>query len=550
MILFSKLFHDLDELTKTNARLDRLEEYFQTASPEESIWVVWFLSGNRIKRAVKTGELRMFVAERSGLPIWLVEECHDQVGDLAETISLLIENRENERSYTLCDIIETFLLPLKGMETSDRKVLMNKAWDELENSNLLPFHKLLTGGFRMGVSKGNLCKALARVGQVEPAVIAQRLAGNWTPENLSLRQILDPVEGETGFCKPYPFCLAYPLLEKPENLGLSSDWQVEWKWDGIRAQLLTLRGKGMIWSRGDESIGESFPDLLECVKALPEDLCMDGEILAWGTEGLRPFSRLQRRIGRKEPGLSTIKREPVKFQAYDLLRLDGVDWRTRPLSERRECLEKIFANLPSGFPLGMSPLIEKGSWSELEKLRMESRKRGVEGFMLKQKNSPYESGRVKGIWYKWKIDPFLADMVVVSAQLGHGKRSNMYTDYSLAVWNEKKELVTVAKAYSGLTDKEIAEFDRFVRKNITGRFGPVRSIRPEMVFEIAFEGVQNSSRHKAGVALRFPRINRWRRDKKPQDADTLMQIREIADAQDKPEDGGPKMDQSGNLLLF
>jgi DNA ligase-1 len=221
------------------------------------------------------------------------------------------------------------------------------------------------------------------------------------------------------------------------------------------------------------------------------------------------------------------------------------------LDERREKLEAILSSLPPDFPIGLSPLIEKKSWANLTKLREESRDRGVEGFMLKKKNSIYESGRVKGSWYKWKGDPYLADMVVVSAQLGHGKRSNLYSDYSLAVWDEHGELVTVAKAYSGLSDNEIEKVDQFVRKNITGKFGPVRSVKPILVFEIAFEGARSSGRHKSGVALRFPRINRWRTDKKIEDADTLEIIRGFTGitGETKMADG-IKVDQEGNLLLF
>jgi DNA ligase-1 len=438
-----------------------------------------------------------------------------------------------------------------GMNTEERRQNIFTVWDFLGEKDFLPFHKLLTGGFRMGVSRGNLCKALARVGGVQPAIIAQRLTGNWSPKTLTLEGILNPEDDGGRLCQPFPFCLANPLQEEAENLGSVDDWQVEWKWDGIRAQLINRGGTCMIWSRGDESVGHSFPEVMNAGKWLPGDLCIDGEILAWGQDGLRSFSRLQARLGRKEPGPTILKRDPVRFQAYDLLRLDGIDMRKISLDERREKLEAILSSLPPDFPIGLSPLIEKKSWANLTKLREESRDRGVEGFMLKKKNSIYESGRVKGSWYKWKVDPYLADMVVVSAQLGHGKRSNLYSDYSLAVWDEHGELVTVAKAYSGLSDNEIEKVDQFVRKNITGKFGPVRSVKPILVFEIAFEGARSSGRHKSGVALRFPRINRWRTDKKIEDADTLEIIRGFTGitGETKMVDG-TKVDQEGNLLLF
>ena len=548
---FSQLFNDLDESTKTNDRLDHLVKYLIESAPEDSIWVCWFLAGNRIKGAIKTSELRTFASERSGLPLWLLEECYDRVGDLAETISLLVSTEGEGEIISLSELIGKFIEPMIGMNTEERRQNIFTVWDFLGEKDFLPFHKLLTGGFRMGVSKGNLCKALARVGGVQPAIIAQRLTGNWSPKTLTLEGILNPEDDGGRLCQPFPFCLANPLQEEAENLGSVDDWQVEWKWDGIRAQLINRGGTCMIWSRGDESVGHSFPEVMNAGKWLPGDLCIDGEILAWGQDGLRSFSRLQARLGRKEPGPTILKRDPVRFQAYDLLRLDGIDMRKISLDERREKLEAILSSLPPDFPIGLSPLIEKKSWANLTKLREESRDRGVEGFMLKRKNSIYESGRVKGSWYKWKVDPYLADMVVVSAQLGHGKRSNLYSDYSLAVWDEHGELVTVAKAYSGLSDNEIEKVDQFVRKNITGKFGPVRSVKPILVFEIAFEGARSSGRHKSGVALRFPRINRWRTDKKIEDADTLEIIRGFTGitGETKMADG-TKVDQEGNLLLF
>ena len=548
---FSQLFNDLDESTKTNDRLDHLVKYLIESAPEDSIWVCWFLAGNRIKGAIKTSELRTFASERSGLPLWLLEECYDRVGDLAETISLLVSTESEGEIISLSELIGKFIEPMIGMNTEERRQNIFTVWDFLGEKDFLPFHKLLTGGFRMGVSKGNLCKALARVGGVQPAIIAQRLTGNWSPKTLTLEGILNPEDDGGRLCQPFPFCLANPLQEKAENLGSVDDWQVEWKWDGIRAQLINRGGACMIWSRGDESVGHSFPEVMNAGKWLPGDLCIDGEILAWGQDGLRSFSRLQARLGRKEPGPTILKRDPVRFQAYDLLRLDGIDMRKISLDERREKLEAILSSLPPDFPIGLSPLIEKKSWANLTKLRKESRDRGVEGFMLKKKNSIYESGRVKGSWYKWKVDPYLADMVVVSAQLGHGKRSNLYSDYSLAVWDEHGELVTVAKAYSGLSDNEIEKVDRFVRKNITGKFGPVRSVKPILVFEIAFEGARSSGRHKSGVALRFPRINRWRTDKKIEDADTLEIIRGFTGITEETKMAdGTKVDQEGNLLLF
>ena len=550
MKFFSCLFHDLDELTKTNDRIDRLGRYFDESNPKDSIWACWFLAGNRIKRAVKTTELRTFASDRTGFPDWLVAESHDRVGDLAETLSLLVEDHGEGQALSLSEVVDLFIKPMVSMDAVGRRELINRAWDTLRSEDLLPFHKLLTGAFRMGVSKGNLCKALARVGNLEPALIAQRLAGDWTPGTLSIDDILNPKQTEP-ICQPFPFYLSCPIHDTPlKELGPLDEWQVEWKWDGIRAQLIKREGRVMIWSRGEESVGDSFPEILTAANSLPSDVCLDGEILAWGKDGLRPFTRLQRRLGRKDPGPGIVKKEPVRFQAYDLLRLEGQDLRELTLLDRRKKLAGVVDDLPSGFPIGLSPLVLEKSWSLLSELHVQSRERGVEGFMLKRKESTYKSGRVKGDWYKWKVDPLHADMVVVSAQLGHGKRSNIYSDYSLAVWSESKELVVVAKAYSGLSDKELQEVDRFVRANITGRFGPVRGVRPEIVFEVAVEGVRLSGRHKAGGALRVPRIKRWRKDKNPADADTLESVRSLVQSSINLNLNGPKTDEDGNLLLF
>jgi DNA ligase 1 len=551
MKLFSQLFHDLDSTTKTNARLDFLVNYFLEADPKDAIWVCWFLNGNRIKGALKTSELRLFASHFSGLPVWLVEECHENVGDLAETISLLVHGAGGIPPVKgLNEIVQRYIRPLVDMSFDEKRDRLREACNYLRSKDLLPFYKLLTGGFRMGISSGNLYKALASVGKVEPAFIAQKLSGNWNPDSLRMDDILKPSSDDSRLCVPFPFCLAYPLQEKPESLGICKDWQVEWKWDGIRAQLIINAGISMLWSRGDESVGHSFPEIIEASKLIPHDICLDGEIMSWGSDGLGSFSELQQRLGRKNPGLSILQRVPVRFIAYDILAIDGQDLRERPLSFRREKLEAVLEFLPSKFPVGLSPLVDEKDWITLSRLREESRERRVEGFMLKKRNSRYDSGRVKGCWYKWKVDPFLADMVLVSAQLGHGKRANLYSDYSFAVWRDG-ELLTVAKAYSGLKNKQIEQVDDFIRKNISGRFGPVRGVKPELVFEIAFEGVNISNRHKSGVALWFPRIKRWRKDKTANDACTLDEIRGFAGMKcSDSERDSSSIDGAGNLLLF
>lgn len=547
---FSELFHDLDEMTKTGERITRMVKYFEDAHEEDASWASWFLAGNRIKGVVKTGQLREWASQRSGWPVWLIDECYERVGDLAETLSLLIGGNKEAAPTSLSEVVREILLPLAHADRSEKAESLKRAWDRLRPMDLLPFHKLLTGGFRIGVSRGNLCKALAEVGQVDPAIIAQRISGDWDPGIRKFEQIVGEERPEDSWCRPFPFCLASPLQKEPETLGDLNDWWVEWKWDGIRCQFLNEENGGLLWTRGDESVGESFPELLNLSPHLPAGLAIDGEILAWGPEGMRPFSRLQKRLGRKQPGPSILKKEPVRFMAYDLLRMEGVDMRTLPFLDRRKRLQSILEELPGGFPLQLSMPVESTDWDKLAKKREESRDRGVEGLMLKRRDSVYSTGRVKGDWYKWKVDPYVADMVVVGAQLGHGKRANIYSDYTLAVLDQQGEMVTVAKAYSGLSDVELKEVDRYVRKNVTGKFGPVRSVRPGIVFEVAFEGARSSGRHKSGIALRFPRIQRWRQDKKPEEVDTLENLLGYARMGERVREDGTKTDDAGNLLLF
>jgi DNA ligase-1 len=547
---FSELFHDLDGMTKTGDRIDRMSAYFKGADDKDAGWAAWFLAGNRIKGVVRTGELREWVAHRANLPLWLLEESYERVGDLAETISLLVRGNPEAVPMSLSEIVEQILYPLVSADSIERQNILLNIWNQLRPIDLLPFHKLLTGGFRIGVSRGNLCKALAVVADLAPAVISQRISGDWDPRVRAYERIVGEERAEDTWCRPFPFCLASPLQEEPAILGNPKDWWAEWKWDGVRCQLLSEEGRGMLWTRGDESACESFPELLEMIPHLPKGLVLDGEILAWGAEGMRSFNRLQKRLGRKQPGPALLKKEPVQFMAYDLLKFEGKDLRELTFEERRKRLEKLISSLPAGFPIRISPRVTAESWEDLAKCRLESRDRGVEGLMLKRMDSVYSSGRVKGDWYKWKVDPFVADMVVVGAQLGHGKRANLYSDYTLAVLDEKGEFVTVAKAYSGITDEELKEIDRYVRKNITGKFGPVRSVRPGIVFEVAFEGARSSGRHKSGVALRFPRIQSWRRDKEPDEVDSLNNLLGYARMGESKQGGGPRTDDAGNLLLF
>ncbi|MBC2602565.1 ATP-dependent DNA ligase [Puniceicoccus vermicola] len=518
---FTELYLELDASNRTTAKLASLKRYFESAPPEDAAWAVYILTGRRLKRLVKTGDLRTWTAEACQFPLWMVEECYGHVGDLAETLALLLANRSSTPPPTempgLRAMIEDHILPLRDLTPPEQQQSMLDIWNSLDGEACFVLNKLITGGFRVGVSKALINRALAEVAGVEPPAMAHRLMGDWQPTADHFRALLQPESAEDDPARPYPFCLAYPL-EQPDlqKLGPTSDWQIEWKWDGIRAQLIKRSGEVLLWSRGEELVGEQFPEIVESAAQWPEDLVLDGEILAWDEDQPASFAALQRRLGRKKVGPKLRKEVPVVFMAYDLLELQRKDLRSRPTTERRRILDTLGSSERESFRL--SPTLQAESWTEIAEMRAQSRQHRVEGLMLKAATSPYGVGRTKGLWWKWKVDPYTVDAVLVYAQQGHGRRAGLYTDYTFSIWKDG-ELVPLAKAYSGLTDKEIREVDRWIRQHTRESHGPVRVVDPELVFEIAFEGIQPSKRHKSGLAVRFPRIHRWRRDKPTKEAD-------------------------------
>jgi DNA ligase 1 len=387
------------------------------------------------------------------------------------------------------------------------------------------FNKLITGGFRIGVSQKLMVNALAKTMNIEPSVIAHRISGNWDPSSVSFTDLLSEHTALTDWSKPYPFYLAYAVEEDVHQLGAPGQWQAEWKWDGIRGQIIKRNGELFVWSRGEELMTEKFPEYHSLQEVLPDGIAIDGEIIPCIDQKPLPFALLQTRIGRKNLTKKQLQEAPIAFFAYDLLEYNGEDWRSKPLEERRNRLEEIVASLNHPGLL-ISPVVSFTTWNELAKLRESSREMGAEGFMLKKKTSVYQAGRKRGYWWKWKIDPLTIDAVMIYAQKGAGRRSNLYTDYTFAVKDGDK-LVPFTKAYSGLTDKEFAQVDAFVKRNSLEKFGPVRTVKPELVFEIAFEGIAASNRHKSGVALRFPRISRWRKDKGPDEINTLEDLKQM-----------------------
>ena len=526
---FARLFCELDRSTATLDKRAVLVDYFREAPAGDAVWALWLLSRGKLGRVASTRELREWISEESGLPDWLVEDSYDQVGDLGETLALLLDDPpEAAQDIPLHAWIEQRLLPVAGREPHLRRAVVVDAWRTLPFDQRLLFNKMLTGALRVGVSQRTVQQALATMSGVEIARIAQRMLGAWTPTAGFLRDLLSHEELPSDRRQPYPFFLASPLETAPEVLGPPGDWLLEWKWDGIRLQLIRRGGEVALWSRGEERLDGRFPEIEAAAAGLPRDCVMDGELLGWreGEEQPLPFTALQTRIQRRKPGPKTLAATPARVLAYDLLELEGEDLRDRPQYERRQALDELLQ--AHGDPrLQLSPAVQVADWDAASRLREEARERGVEGLMLKRLGAPYQSGRRRGDWWKWKVDPLTIDAVLIYAQSGHGRRSTLFTDYTFALW-EGDVLLPVAKAYSGLDDKEILALDRWIRAHTVDRFGPVRAVEPVQVFELAFEAVNLSARHKSGVAVRFPRILRWRHDKPAAEADRLDTLRSLA----------------------
>jgi DNA ligase-1 len=522
---FARLFDRLDRTTATNAKVEALVDYFRAADPADAAWAVSFLTGRRIKRLVNTRQLREWAATASGLPLWLVEDSYEHVGDLAETLHLLLPAANADGpALSLATLVSDHLLPLRKADDDQRRRAVQNLWRRLDGSERFLFNKLLTGGFRVGVSKRLVTRALAQVACVDSSLIAHRLMGHWQPTaGFFCELIAEASEADMDPATPYPFFLASPLDDEAETLGEPNDWQAEWKWDGIRAQLIRREGQTYVWSRGEDLMNGRFPEIETAAEQLPDGCVLDGEIMAWRDDQPLPFALLQRRIGRKKPGPKTLADAPVAFLSYDCLESDGVDLRGLPLAERMEKLEHTLSMAPG---LLRSPVLVFNDWAALPGLRASARERGVEGLMLKRLSSPYRVGRTRGDWWKWKVEPYTFDGVLIYAQPGHGRRSGLFTDYTFAV-HDGEQLVPVAKAYSGLSQPEIDRLDRWIRNHTRERFGPVRSVEPTHVFELAFEGIAVSSRHKSGIALRFPRIHRWREDLSVADADSLADLQRL-----------------------
>ncbi len=523
---WAKLFEAIDASNKTNDKVEALLNYLNLATDTDKLWLIALFTGRKPKKPINATEMRTWAAQASGIEPWLFEECYGVVGDIAETIALLFAHKNTGETLqlSLTEVMQEMIM-LVGLTADDKHAFLEKRWLQLDKNTCFLYNKFLTGGFRIGVSQQLLVQALSKHLKKESAEITHRLMGKWLPTYQTFEGLLLSDLAQQEDSKPYPFYLSYPIEGEVESLGEIQDWQAEWKWDGIRVQLIKRNNNVYLWSRGEELISENFPELLAFASHLPNGTVLDGELLAWKDQAPLPFALLQKRITRKKPSQKIIEACPCAIIAYDLLEFNGVDQRLNSLSQRRDLLEELIT--PNGFGLiQLSPLLEVENWNLLTELRLESRSQKAEGLMLKRKSSSYQSGRKRGDWWKWKVNPMHIDAVLVYAQKGHGRRADLYTDYTFALWNEGK-LQTFAKAYSGLTDKEIIAVDQFVKRNTLEKFGPVRTVTPQLVFQIGFEGIQESARHKCGVALRFPRILRWRQDKKPEEANTLAELKQL-----------------------
>lgn len=538
---FADLYDALDMTTSTNAKVAHLVDYFADAPPSDAAWVVYFLMGRRFKRPVTTTQMRAWTYELANVPEWLFDESYYSVGDLAEAISLTLDaagllresdaeaadesdGESDRQDLPLAEWVER-LQSLRDRDEDDQKAAVTEWWTSLDMRGVFLLNKLLMGSMRVGVSSGLVTRALAKFTGHDKATISHRLMGQWEPSAEFFAGLMAEDTADADRSRPYPYFLASPLEQAPQELGAPQDWLVEWKWDGIRGQLIKRDHQVFLWSRGQELVTSRYPELEEAAQFLPDGVVIDGEIMAWEDDGPLPFSMLQKRIGRKRVTAKLREEVPVAFVGYDLMEFEHEDVRKRPLQERRALLESFFEKTHERFRL--SKIVEASDWDAYAELRETARERKVEGFMLKRRDSPYRTGRKRGDWWKWKVDPYTIDAVLMYAQAGHGRRASLYTDYTFGVWTDEGTLVPIAKAYSGLSDKEIRSLDSWVRSNTLERFGPVRSVETAHVFEIAFAGLRPSNRHKSGIAVRFPRIVRWRHDKSPGAANTLADVEEL-----------------------
>ena len=523
---FAALIRELDSTNKTTVKVAALTRYFQRVPNKDKVWAIAILSHRRPPRPVNTTLLRTFAAELANIPLWLFEESYHIVGDLAETIALVIPPAEESSEKSLTQYLEE-IIDLKSATETNKKEYLHENWAALNYYERFVFTKLITGSFRIGVSQKLMTRALSKATDIDEDVLAYKLMGDWDPQKITFQKLILEENEEDFLSKPYPFYLAYAIEGEPGDLGDPADWSAEHKWDGIRSQVVIRNREIFVWSRGEELVTDKYPEFSSFLEIIPDGTVIDGEILPFPEGDIGTFNDLQTRIGRKTVSKALLNKVPVILKAYDVLEWEGNDIRTLPFLERRKILEKLHTRVGTEeHPFHLSETISFTNWEEAAAERERAREEKSEGLMLKRWDSPYLVGRKKGDWWKWKVEPLTVDAVLTYAMRGHGRRSNLFTDYTFALWQDD-ELVTFAKAYSGLSDAEFRQVDAWIKKNTLERFGPVRSVKPELVFEIAFEGIAESTRHKSGVATRFPRILRWRQDKKIEEANTIEELKQL-----------------------
>ena len=525
---FAQLIQKIDSTNKTNAKVKALQTYFDQADDKDKVWTIAILSHRRPPRPVNSTMIREFAAELAEIPLWLFEESYHIVGDLAETIALVLPPNSSDNPKPLYAFLND-MLQLKAKSDEDKREYLITHWKKLDYYERFVFTKLMTGGFRIGVSQKLMTRALSQSTGLDQDVLAYKLMGNWKPQHITFQQLILEENAEDYLSKPYPFYLAYAVENEVEGLGNVGDWLFEHKWDGIRAQLIVRQDNIFIWSRGEELVTDKYPELEIFKDFLPDGTVLDGEILAYPDDDIGDFKDLQKRIGRKTITKKLLENIPVIFKAYDVLEWKTEDYRDVTFNKRRQILDDLHDNFKNDISVfHLSRTMTFNNWKVVEEERQKAREMRSEGLMIKRKASTYGVGRKKGDWWKYKSDPFSIDAVLTYAMRGHGRRSNLFTDYTFALWNDDHtELVTFAKAYSGLTDKEFRQVDNWIKKHTTDRFGPVRQVEAELVFEIAFEGIATSKRHKSGVATRFPRILKWRQDKKTAEANSLEDLKTL-----------------------
>lgn len=531
MRAFTRLFLDLERRSRSSEKVNAMLDYFLEARPEDAAWALYFLTGRKLKRVVTVKVLREYAARVSGYPDWLVDASHATVGDAAETIARLVPSSTESTSLRLSDWITERLIPLRQLSGDELYRAVVAAWNDLGADERFVWNRLLTGTFRVGVARQNVTRAIAEMTGLTPDVVEHRLAGDWAPTSGFYQTLVLTDTDDADVSRPYPFHFASPLDAEPESLGDRMRWLVDWKWNGIRAQLVRREDQTFLWTSDDELVTDRFPEIAAAAESLTDGVAIDGQIVAWADGALLDPGELQRRTGRGQISAKLIREVPVVFFAFDLLEYEFGDIRYRSLLGRRVLLTEVLDGLGARARqrLKLSPSPNAPTWDVVAAKRDDARMHGAEGVILKRLESPYAIGRQRGAWWEWKADPLTVDAVLIYAERGQGTGAEPYSDFTFAVWRDG-ELVPLAKTRAGLTDEDIREIDRFVRQNTVEQFGPVRSVAPELVFELAFEGVQRSSRHKSGVVVRSPRVVRRRKDKRPEEADSIATIGVMLDA--------------------